>query len=117
MFHFYFERKNDKALAFNIVHVHNFEISASLISAANRFQYVISGTFITRNTLPGKRILNKTKFSFVKRTEITLSNFEFLNTLQVVELQILALKFFHLVIIAGSKRFLSKLNLMSRKQI
>ena len=72
---------------------------------------------ITGNTLQGKRILNKTKFSFVKRIEITLSNFEFLNTLQVVELQILALKFFHLVIIAGRKRFLSKLNLVSRKQI
>ena len=30
MFHFYFERKNDKVLTVNIVHVPNFEISASL---------------------------------------------------------------------------------------
>ena len=29
MFHFYFERKNDKVLTFNIVHFPNFEISAS----------------------------------------------------------------------------------------
>ena len=30
MFHPYFERKNDKVLAFNIVYLTNFEISASL---------------------------------------------------------------------------------------
>ena len=29
MFHFYFERKNDKVLTFSIVHFPNFEISAS----------------------------------------------------------------------------------------
>ena len=29
MFHSYFERKNDKVLIFNIVHVPNIEISAS----------------------------------------------------------------------------------------
>ena len=28
MFHSYFERKNDKVLTFDIVHVPNFEISA-----------------------------------------------------------------------------------------
>ena len=30
MFHSYFERKNDKVLTFDIVHVPNFEIGASL---------------------------------------------------------------------------------------
>ena len=30
MFHSYFERKNDKVLTFNIAHLPNFEISASL---------------------------------------------------------------------------------------
>ena len=30
MFHSHFERKNDKFLTFNIAHVANFEISASL---------------------------------------------------------------------------------------
>ena len=35
MFHSYFERKNDKVLIFNIVHVANFEISASLELAAH----------------------------------------------------------------------------------
>ena len=30
MFHFYFERKNDKGLLFDIVYFPNFEISASL---------------------------------------------------------------------------------------
>ena len=34
MFHSIFERKNDKVLAFDIAHFPNFEISASLISAA-----------------------------------------------------------------------------------
>ena len=34
MFHSYFERKNDKVLAFNIIHFPNFEISASLITPA-----------------------------------------------------------------------------------
>ena len=33
MFYSYFERKNYKALAFNIVHFANFEISASLYLA------------------------------------------------------------------------------------
>ena len=31
MFHYYFERKYDKVLTFNIVHFPNFEISASLL--------------------------------------------------------------------------------------
>ena len=30
MFHSYFERKNDKVLIFNILHLPEFEISASL---------------------------------------------------------------------------------------
>ena len=30
MFHFYFERENDKVLTLNIVHVPKFEISPSL---------------------------------------------------------------------------------------
>ena len=29
LFHFYFKRKNDKVLTFNIVHFPNFQISAS----------------------------------------------------------------------------------------
>ena len=33
MFHSYFERKNDKALIFDVVHFSNFEISASLLLA------------------------------------------------------------------------------------
>ena len=33
MFHFYFERKNDKVLTFKIVHVANFEINAPLLAA------------------------------------------------------------------------------------
>ena len=35
MFYSYFERKNEQVLTFNIVHFPNFEISASLIIAAN----------------------------------------------------------------------------------
>ena len=35
MFNYYFERKNDKVSTFNIVHVPNFEISASLPSKFN----------------------------------------------------------------------------------
>ena len=44
MFHCYFERKNDKALTFNIVHVHNFEISTSLLlaSLANKCRKSVS---------------------------------------------------------------------------
>ena len=49
MFHSYFERKNDKILTFNIVHLPNFEISASLQSAplshkrlTSQFQNLIS---------------------------------------------------------------------------
>ena len=30
LFHFYFESKNDKVLTFNIIHLSNFEIGASL---------------------------------------------------------------------------------------
>ena len=33
MFYSYFERKNDKALTFNIVHFPNFEIRASFLLA------------------------------------------------------------------------------------
>ena len=33
MFYFYFERKYDKILTFNIVHFPNFEISTSLLLA------------------------------------------------------------------------------------
>ena len=33
MFHSYFERRNNKLLRFNIVHVPNFEISTSLLLA------------------------------------------------------------------------------------
>ena len=70
MFHCYFERKNDKVLTFKIAHVANFEINAPLlaasplISAEHQFRYVISGALIRRNTLQGKRIFSKTKFSF-----------------------------------------------------
>ena len=33
MFHYHFERKNDKVLTFNIAHFPNFKISASLLLA------------------------------------------------------------------------------------